>query len=54
MPSDEEHSEISKVTDFVKYKSTKNGKATAYVCINRFCKFPTDDINKMLELLNAK
>jgi len=54
LPSDEEKPEISNVTDFVLYKSTKNGKATAYVCINRFCKFPTNDIDKMLELLNAK
>ncbi|MCE7744374.1 MAG: thioredoxin domain-containing protein [Candidatus Heimdallarchaeota archaeon] len=54
LPSDEEKPEISNVTDFVKYKSMKNGKATVYVCINRFCKFPTDDINKMLQLLNAK
>jgi hypothetical protein len=54
LPSDEEKPEISKVTEFVKHKSTKNGKATAYVCINRFCKFPTNDINKMLELLNVK
>jgi len=54
LPSDEEKPEISKVTEFVKHKSTKNGKATAYVCINRFCKFPTNDIKKMLELLNVK
>lgn len=54
LPSNEENPEISNFTDFVKYKSTQNGKATAYACINRFCKFPTNDINKMLELLNAK
>lgn len=54
LPSNEENPEISNFTDFIKYKSTQNGKATAYVCINRFCKFPTNDINKMLELLNAK
>jgi uncharacterized protein YyaL (SSP411 family) len=52
--SDEENPEIYNVTDFVKHKSAKNDKATAYVCINRFCKFPTNEISKMLELLNPK
>ncbi|MBK5114250.1 MAG: thioredoxin domain-containing protein [Candidatus Heimdallarchaeota archaeon] len=54
VPSDEENPEIYNITDFVKYKSAKNDKATAYVCINRFCKFPTNEIGKMLELLNPK
>ncbi len=53
VPSDEKDSDISKITDFVKYKSTKEGRATAYVCINRFCKYPTNEIDKMLEFLRA-
>ncbi|NHJ31439.1 MAG: thioredoxin domain-containing protein [Asgard group archaeon] len=54
IPSDEKNPEISNVTDFVKHKDAKDGKATAYVCINRFCKFPTNEISKMIELLNVK
>jgi uncharacterized protein YyaL (SSP411 family) len=52
--SEEENPEIFKVTDFAKHKSARNGKATAFVCINRFCKFPTNEIDKMLELLDPK
>jgi uncharacterized protein YyaL (SSP411 family) len=54
VPLNEDSPEITEVTDFVKHKTSKEGKATAHVCINRFCKFPTIDIDKMLELLSAK
>ncbi len=54
VPDDEESPEILQITDFVKHKSSKNNLATAHVCINRFCKFPTTEIKKMLELLNVK
>jgi len=43
--------ELSQITDFIQGKGMKEDKATAYVCINRFCKFPTTDIKKMLEFL---
>ncbi|NHJ85504.1 MAG: thioredoxin domain-containing protein [Asgard group archaeon] len=51
LPIDETQPEILNVTDFVKYKSSIDNKATAHVCINKFCKFPTNEITKMLELL---
>ncbi|HUT82581.1 MAG TPA: thioredoxin domain-containing protein [Candidatus Bathyarchaeia archaeon] len=54
LPMNETHPEISNVTDFVKFKSSIDERATAHVCINKFCKFPTNDISKMLELLNIK
>lgn len=44
--------EILEATEFVRFKTTVDEKTTAHVCINRFCKFPTNDISKMLELLN--
>ncbi|NHJ48091.1 MAG: thioredoxin domain-containing protein [Asgard group archaeon] len=54
VPINEDSPEIMNITDFVKHKSSKEGKATAYVCINRFCKFPTTEIDKMLEFLSVK
>ena len=54
LPLNEQTQKILEITDFVRYKESINGNATAHVCINRFCKFPTDDIEKMLELLNVK
>ena len=30
-----------------------SGKATAYVCTNYECEFPTNDVEKMLELLKS-
>ena len=50
----EQNPKILEITDFVRYKESIDGNATAHVCINRFCKFPTDDIEKMLELLKVK
>ncbi|MHA1125440.1 MAG: thioredoxin domain-containing protein [Candidatus Heimdallarchaeota archaeon] len=54
LPTDNESPEILEATEFVQYKTTVDEKTTAHVCINRFCKFPTNDVNKMLELLNIK
>jgi len=47
-------SEIAGLAQFTKNLSSIGGKATAYVCVNHGCKSPTTDINKMLELLNAR
>ncbi|MBN1331239.1 MAG: thioredoxin domain-containing protein [Candidatus Heimdallarchaeota archaeon] len=52
LPINEANPGIFDITDFVKFKSSIDEKATAHVCINKFCKFPTNDITKMLELLN--
>jgi uncharacterized protein YyaL (SSP411 family) len=54
VPINEESPEILEITDFVKHKTSKDGKATVHVCINRFCKFPTTEIAKMIELLSVK
>ena len=43
--------EIHSITDFAQYKESIEDKATAHVCINRFCKFPTNEIESMLNLL---
>ena len=44
-------SAITSIAEFTKGQSALNGKATAYVCKNYVCHFPTNDIDKMLELL---
>ncbi|MEK7871291.1 MAG: thioredoxin domain-containing protein, partial [Nitrospirota bacterium] len=53
-PTEIEAPDIIRLAPFTEDMSTIEGKATAYVCTNYACKVPTTDINKMLELLNAK
>jgi len=53
VPSDKPP-EIIQLAEFTKHQHPINGKATAYVCQNYSCKFPTTDPEKMLELLNTK
>jgi hypothetical protein len=53
VPLEEQNPKIKEITDFVEYKKAKNGKATAHVCINRFCRFPTTKINEMLKQLQV-
>lgn len=50
LPEDVSNPEIVEVTDFVKHKTSNENKATAHVCRNRFCKFPTKDIDEMLKV----
>jgi uncharacterized protein YyaL (SSP411 family) len=45
--------EIDKFSNFVQFFDNLEGKATAYVCINKTCKPPTHEIDKMLIYLNA-
>ena len=47
----EQSEAITKLAPFTKYYDIVNGKATAHVCINQNCKLPTNDVQKMLELL---
>jgi uncharacterized protein YyaL (SSP411 family) len=42
---------ITELAPFTRYYDIVNGKATAHVCINQNCKLPTNDIQKLLELL---
>jgi uncharacterized protein len=52
-PAEQESPEIAQLAAFVRDQPSVEGKATAYVCLNRNCKLPTTDISQMLELLNA-
>ncbi|MFO8055510.1 MAG: thioredoxin domain-containing protein [Bacteroidales bacterium] len=46
--------EIDKYSDFISYFEKLNEKATAYVCVNKTCKPPTNDPQEMLQLLEIK
>ncbi len=53
-PTEQKTPEIFQYVEFIKTQSSLEGKATAYVCSNYFCKTPTTEIDKMLELLELK
>ncbi|MFX1484448.1 MAG: thioredoxin domain-containing protein [Promethearchaeota archaeon] len=46
--------DISRLAPFTKFHDTVGGKATAHVCIDYNCKLPTNDVQKLLELLGVK
>ncbi|MHA2398804.1 MAG: thioredoxin domain-containing protein [Promethearchaeota archaeon] len=46
--------DIDNLSNFVQFFENLEGKATAYVCINKTCKPPTHEIGKMLEYLNGE
>ena len=45
---------IVDIAPFTKAQRAINGKATAYVCLNYQCKFPTNDPNRMLSLITEE
>jgi hypothetical protein len=53
-PAEIENPEIVYIAGFTKKQSCINNKATAYVCRKYACSLPTNDIDKMLELLKGK
>ena len=46
--------EITRLAEFTRHQISRNGKATAYVCQDYSCRQPTNDVEKMLELLGVK
>jgi uncharacterized protein YyaL (SSP411 family) len=53
-PSNEQTPEITRVAEFTRYQTSVDGRATAYVCQDFSCRFPTRDIERMLELLDVR
>ena len=53
-PTEKTNPEIDDFSNFIQYFDKFDGKATAYVCINKICKTPTNDVNKALEYLSLK
>ncbi len=50
-PMEMESPPIERLAEYVKYQVSRDGKATAYVCMNFACKEPTTEVDKMLELI---
>ena len=50
-PSEIESPPIDRLAEYVKYQVSRDGKATAYVCMNFACKEPTTEVDKMLQLI---
>jgi hypothetical protein len=50
---DGESPDIARLAEFTRYQRSIDGKATAYVCHNYNCKFPTTDVDAMLRSLAA-
>ena len=50
-PTDQKSPDIDTIAEFVKNHVSREGKATAYVCLGNACKAPTTDIKEMLNLL---
>lgn len=50
-PTDQDPSDIYQIADYVRDQPSIEGKATAYVCINDFCKKPVTKVSAMLEQL---
>ncbi len=46
-----ESPEILRLAEYLKYNTSRNGQATAYVCLDYYCELPTTDISQMLTLL---
>jgi hypothetical protein len=53
-PTEKLNPEIDKFSNFIQFFDKYEEKATAFVCINKTCKAPTNDINKAIEHLNSK
>lgn len=52
-PTDEIHPDIDRYSNFIQFFDKYEGKATAFVCINKTCKAPTNNILKAIEYLNV-
>ena len=52
-PTEDLNPDIDKYSNFIQFFDKYDEKATAFVCINKMCKAPTNDIYKALENLNT-
>ncbi|MBN2032826.1 MAG: thioredoxin domain-containing protein [Deltaproteobacteria bacterium] len=52
-PSDKDSSDIDGVAGFVRNHAPIDGKATAYVCLDKACRTPTTNVDEMLAFLDS-
>ena len=45
---------IVEIAEFTQYQYALNDAATAYVCRNFECEFPTNDVDVMLDLIRER
>jgi len=50
---EQKNPDIDKFSNFVQFFDDLDNKATAYVCINKTCKPPSHEIDKILEYLDS-
>ncbi len=50
---EQQNPDIDKLSNFVQFFDDLDNKATAYVCINKTCKPPSHEIDKILEYLDS-
>jgi uncharacterized protein YyaL (SSP411 family) len=53
-PAGHDSPDVVHFADFIKAQTGIEGKATAYICRNYSCDLPTNDISKLVELLDRK
>jgi uncharacterized protein YyaL (SSP411 family) len=53
-PTEKVNPEIDNYSNFIQFFDKYEDKATAFVCINKTCKAPTNDIKKAIEHLQAE
>ncbi len=53
-PAGHDSPDVVHFADFIKAQTSIEGKATAYICRNYSCDLPTNDIGKLVELLDSK
>ena len=51
-PTEQESPEIQQIARFIGDFNKYQNKATAYVCVNKACEIPTNEIKKMINYLN--
>ena len=49
-----ESPDIAQIAPFAQHQQSLDGRATAYVCRNHNCEFPTTEPQRMLDLLHAQ
>ncbi|MFW9937828.1 MAG: thioredoxin domain-containing protein [Candidatus Thorarchaeota archaeon] len=45
--------DIDEFSNFVEFFNNQKGRSTAYVCINKMCKPPTQDVDQIIDYLNS-
>jgi len=53
-PADEFNPKIDELSDYIRYFDKINDKPTGYVCVDKTCKTPTNDIEELLNFMDPR